>query len=144
MFRLQRDRLEFRGGREADAERGVVRELLLRVVQAAEVHGPLADLAVQGDVRVHVQVRARLREIVVRGLDGDRAVWQADTIHHRRRPADQEDVRRFEEDASPELRGALTADDLDLVRVVMRSEERRVGKEGRSRWWRGQLKRKNR
>src|SRR5207245_2661920 len=90
-----------------------------RVVQPSEIDGTLTDLAVQGDVRVDVEVRAGRREIVVGGLDRGRAVREALAIDHRRRPADQEDVRRLEEDAAAELRRALSSDDLYLVRVVM-------------------------
>src|SRR5947208_1711743 len=119
LLRLQDDGLQLGERRESDAERGVVREVLLRVVEAAEVHRSLADLAVQGDVRVDVQVRAGRREIVVGGLDRGRAVRETLAIDHRRRPADQQDVGRLEEHAAAELRRALSSDDLDLVRIVM-------------------------
>src|SRR5438552_1784699 len=79
----------------------------------------MADLAVQDDVRVDVQVRAGLREVVVGGLDRGRPIGEADAVDHRRSPADEEDVGGFEEHAAPELGRALASDDLDLVRVVM-------------------------
>src|SRR3989441_944126 len=97
---------------------GVVEEPL-RVIQAAEVHGALADLAVERDVRFDVQVRAIRREVLVGRLDRRRPIGQPFPVHHRRRAPHQEDVRRLEEHAAAELRRALSADDLDLIRVVV-------------------------
>src|SRR5207247_2082022 len=65
VLRLQDDRLEFGERRESNAERGVVGEVLLGVVQAAEVDGTLTDLAVQRHIGVDVELRAVRREVIV-------------------------------------------------------------------------------